>query len=76
MAGRQVSLPQLPGIDLSELPEIPDLAHHHKIIVQPCSQCGRRWVVLDDEAGFVPEEPGTATPCCVEMLKRLRGLSE
>lgn len=67
-------LPPLPNIDLSKLPEIPDLSHHHEVQLQPCS-CGRRWVVLPDGGGYVPEEPGTAASCCVEMLKTLRGLN-
>ena len=68
-------LPPLPNVDLSKLPEIPDLSHHHQVMIQPCANCGRRWVVLEDDGGYVPEEPGTANTCCVEMLKTLRGLN-
>lgn len=68
-------LPPLPNVDLSKLPEIPDLSHHHQVQIQPCANCGRRWVVLPDNGGYVPEEPGTAITCCVEMLKTLRGLN-
>lgn len=55
------------------LPPPPDLSHHHQVVIQPCATCRRRWIVLDDDAGFTAEIPGVALACCTAMILRMTG---